>query len=165
MLTAFAVVISALVDILYAFLDPRIRLATWARDCSRFSRSRPHGLVRDRGGHVRAVDDVSFTVTEGEVVAIVGESGSGKSVTAMSLMGLTRGRQRASRAGDARWRELLSASDEGARRSAAGDRDGLPGPDELLNPVYTIGDQIVEEIRAHEPEMSQGRRRSTARSS
>jgi len=42
-------------------------------------------------GQVKAVDGVSFEVRRGEVLAIVGESGCGKSVTAMSLMGLTRG--------------------------------------------------------------------------
>jgi peptide/nickel transport system ATP-binding protein len=43
-------------------------------------------------GPVRAVRDVSFTLAEGECLAIVGESGSGKSVTARTLVGLTGGR-------------------------------------------------------------------------
>ena len=60
-------------------------------------------------GTVQAVDSVSFSLRKGEVLAIVGESGSGKSVTAMTLMGLTRGverddrRQGASSTGSTCW--------------------------------------------------------------
>ena len=64
-------------------------------------------------GVVKAVDGVTFKVDAGEVVAIVGESGSGKSVTAMTLMGLTRS-PNARFEGSARLDglELVTASEE-----------------------------------------------------
>jgi peptide/nickel transport system ATP-binding protein len=104
------------------------------------------------GGVVHAVNGVSFTVARGEVVAIVGESGSGKSVTAMTLMGLTRGPNAAFR-GTATFEgtELVAASDETLQRiRGAGIAMVFQDPMSALNPIYRIGAQIMEQIRAHE---------------
>ncbi len=103
-------------------------------------------------GMVRAVDGVSFTVRSGEVLAIVGESGSGKSVTAMTLMGLTRG-PNARFEGHAMFegRDLIAAPDADLRKvRGAGIAIVFQDPMSSLDPVYRIGDQIVEQIRVHE---------------
>jgi oligopeptide/dipeptide ABC transporter ATP-binding protein len=101
---------------------------------------------------VSAVDGVSFDVHAGEILAIVGESGSGKSVTALTVMGLSRG-PNAVIAGEVRLdgEELVSA-DEQVLRRVRGERIAMVFQDPMtaLNPVYKVGDQIVEEIRAHE---------------
>jgi peptide/nickel transport system ATP-binding protein len=107
-------------------------------------------------GIVHAVDGVSFSVAPGEVVAIVGESGSGKSVTAMTLMGLTRG-PNARFDGEARFQgtELVRATDAQLRKvRGAGIAMVFQDPMSSLNPVYRIGAQIVEQIRTHEPQVS-----------
>ena len=103
-------------------------------------------------GVVHAVDEVSFSIEPGEVLAIVGESGSGKSVTAMTLMGLTRAPNarfggRATMDGT----ELVGATDEQLRR-IRGKQIAMIFQDPMtsLNPVYKIGDQIIEQIQAHE---------------
>jgi peptide/nickel transport system ATP-binding protein len=107
-------------------------------------------------GIVQAVDDVSFTVDEGEIVAIVGESGSGKSVTAMTLMGLTRS-PNAKFDGSAtlKGQELITASDSELRK-IRGSQIAMVFQDPMssLDPVYKIGDQIAEQIRAHEKGIS-----------
>ncbi len=111
---------------------------------------------RTEEGVVQAVDGVSFSVAEGEVVAIVGESGSGKSVTAMTLLGLTRS-PNASFAGTAhiRGRELIGASEDELRRIRGAEIAMVfQDPMSSLDPVYRIGDQIVEQIRAHDGEIS-----------
>ncbi|MGH2849439.1 MAG: ABC transporter ATP-binding protein [Solirubrobacteraceae bacterium] len=103
-------------------------------------------------GLVRAVDGVSFSVAPGEVLAIVGESGSGKSVTALTLMGLTRGpNARIEGRVNFTGRELLSASERQLCQIRGGSMAMIfQDPMSSLNPVYRIGDQIVEQIRVHE---------------
>jgi peptide/nickel transport system ATP-binding protein/oligopeptide transport system ATP-binding protein len=103
-------------------------------------------------GVVHAVDGVSLRADPGEVVAVVGESGCGKSVTAMTVMGLTRS-PNARFAGSVllRGRELLSASEEELRRVRGAEVAMVfQDPMSSLDPVYRVGDQIVEQIQAHE---------------
>jgi oligopeptide/dipeptide ABC transporter ATP-binding protein len=103
-------------------------------------------------GNVNAVDGVSFELERGKVLGIVGESGSGKSVTAMTLMGLTRG-VNARFAGEVvyKGKDLLKISDR-EMQDFRGNELGMIFQDPMtsLNPVYRIGEQIVEAIQAHE---------------
>jgi peptide/nickel transport system ATP-binding protein/oligopeptide transport system ATP-binding protein len=103
-------------------------------------------------GVVQAVDGVSFDLCAGEVLAVVGESGCGKSVTAMTLLGLTRS-SNARFSGTARYgdTELISATDEQLRR-VRGAEIAMVFQDAMaaLNPVQRIGHQIAEQIQAHE---------------
>jgi len=114
-------------------------------------------------GMVRAVDGVSFTVDRGQVLGIVGESGSGKSVTAMTIMGLTRG-VNAKFGGAVRYQgtDLLKISDT-EMQNYRGNEIGMIFQDPMtsLNPVYRVGEQICEAIRAHENlDKRQARKRS-----
>jgi oligopeptide/dipeptide ABC transporter ATP-binding protein len=102
-------------------------------------------------GVVHAVDGVDFDLRPGEILGIVGESGSGKSVTAQTVMGLTRS-PNASISGSVRFHgmDLVSASEE-EMQSIRGREISMIFQDPMtsLNPVYTVGDQIVEQIQAH----------------
>ena len=108
------------------------------------------------GGAVRAVDGVSIAVRPREIVAIVGESGSGKSVTAKSILGLVPATATSSGSILLRSRDRSRTTDiVGAGTSTL---RGLRGedvamvfqePSTALNPVYTVGWQIAEGIRAH----------------
>lgn len=103
------------------------------------------------GGVLRAVDGVSFTLNAGEILAVVGESGSGKSVTAQTLIGLTRGPNAVIEGSvDFDGRDINSL-DGDALRDIRGEHIAMVFQDPMtsLNPVYRIGDQIIEMIRAH----------------
>ena len=106
---------------------------------------------RTEDGVVQAVDEVSFDLTQGEVLAVVGESGSGKSVTGMTLMGLTRSHN-AHIEGSARLHgnDLLTMSDR-ELRDVRGNKIAMifQDPMSALNPVHTVGTQIIEQIQAH----------------
>ncbi|MBX5101039.1 ABC transporter ATP-binding protein [Rhizobium lentis] len=103
-------------------------------------------------GMVEAVKDVSFQLYRGETIAIVGESGSGKSVTARTVMGLLSKRAVVSDKSTVSYdgSNILKFS-ERARRKLRGDRISMifQEPMSSLNPIYTIGSQIVEAIRVH----------------
>src|SRR2546421_6441895 len=102
-------------------------------------------------GVVRAVDGVDFALDRGSVLGIVGESGSGKSVTAMTILGLTRDKNTAFEGEVIYKGQNLLAQSEARLRDVRGDEIAMIFQDPMtsLNPVYTVGDQIVEAILAH----------------
>ena len=103
-------------------------------------------------GYVTVVDGVSFELAQGETLAIVGESGSGKSVTAMSILRVLPEPPARIAAGEVLLEgENLLALDEDAMRAVRGRRISMifQEPMTSLNPVMTIGDQIVEALREH----------------
>ncbi|MDA1353451.1 MAG: ABC transporter ATP-binding protein [bacterium] len=101
-------------------------------------------------GQLRAVDGISISVAPGQFVGIVGESGSGKSVTAHSIMGLLPKTARCS--GSVKWNgnELLGGT-EAQWRHIRGKEIGLifQNAQAALNPVFTIGSQMIETILLH----------------
>src|SRR5881275_2217111 len=106
-----------------------------------------------QGSVMPAVDGVSLTLEQGEVLGIVGESGSGKSVTMMALMGLIAypGKVRAKKLRFA-GHDLLGISDRERRRLVGKDMAMIfQEPTTSLNPCFTIGWQLVEALREHSP--------------
>jgi oligopeptide/dipeptide ABC transporter ATP-binding protein len=117
---------------------------------------RVRGLVtsfRSDAGVLRAVDDVSFEVPEGATVGIVGESGCGKSVTALSILRLIPRSQGVIERGavELRGKDLLALT-EREMQDVRGNEISMifQEPMTSLNPVYTVGAQIVEAIRLHQ---------------
>ncbi len=110
--------------------------------------------VRTEAGLRPLVQEFSFTLNRGETLAIAGESGSGKSITSLAIMGLlpppavrvTGGQVLLSG-------QNLTALPEADMRAIRGDRIAMifQEPMTSLNPVMTVGAQLVEAVRAHEP--------------
>ncbi len=104
-------------------------------------------------GEVTAVEDISLSVQQGEILGVVGESGSGKSVTALAVMGLLPRPPARIVGGSIRFegRELTTLSDREMRAiRGPGISMIFQEPMTSLNPVFTVGEQIIEILRAHE---------------
>jgi oligopeptide/dipeptide ABC transporter ATP-binding protein len=116
------------------------------------------------GGLLQAVDGVSFDLQPGEVLAIVGESGSGKSVTAQTMIGLTRSENARIEGSVKLAGEELVEADEATMRRLRGEEIAMVFQDPMtsFNPVYRIGDQVVEAIRAHQGEVGKEEARRRA---
>jgi len=117
----------------------------------------------DEGTPFRAVDRISYSVKQGEVVGIVGESGSGKSVSSLALMGLIDfpGKVMAEKL-EFGGRDLQKMSEK-ERRQIVGAEVAMIFQDPMtsLNPCYTVGFQIMEAIKVHQGGNKKTRRQRT----
>ncbi len=174
-LVIFALVMSInlLGDGIRDVLDPRLKSGALTRPVARTAVMRetvPQGIVpvpnaildvRDLntqfhiGGEVyRAVGGVDIQLRKGECLGIVGESGSGKSVTAMSIMGLVPTPPGRITGGVALLdgEDLFAASDERIRQlRGLAVSHVFQDPLSTLHPLFTVGDQLIEAIQAHQP--------------
>ncbi len=104
-----------------------------------------------RRGTVKAVDGVSFNLEEGKVLCLVGESGSGKTVTALSILGLVDAPGRIVEGGILFHGSDLREYSSRQLQSVRGMRISMifQDPTESLNPIFTVGDQIIEQMQLH----------------
>jgi peptide/nickel transport system permease protein len=170
MILAIVMSINLLGDGVRDALDPRLRSGALTRPMAATAVDRPapppatgEGLLRLEDlrtqFHVgrriyRAVDGVSLTLAPGECLGLIGESGSGKSVTALSVMGLVASPPGVITGGAVRLEgEDLVGAPYARLRGLRGNRVAYIFQDPLstLHPLYTIGDQITEAIRVHDP--------------
>ena len=108
---------------------------------------------RTEQGQVIAVDDVSFSVMPGQTIGIVGESGCGKSVTSLSIMGLIPNPPGKIVGGEIRFKgkDLVTLPASEMRRIRGNEISMIfQEPMTSLNPVFTIGNQIMESIILHQ---------------
>ncbi|MEO3997914.1 dipeptide/oligopeptide/nickel ABC transporter permease/ATP-binding protein [Mesorhizobium sp. CAU 1732] len=174
-LTIFVLVMSInlLGDGIRDVLDPRLKSGALARPFARtaIAKRDDADVTAERTGAVldvrglktefqlgsktlRAVDGIDLRLGRTECLGIVGESGSGKSVTAMSIMGLVPTPPGRIAGGSIRFKDedLLAASDERIRQLRGGAVSHVfQDPLATLHPLFTVGDQLIEAIRAHQP--------------
>ena len=110
-----------------------------------------------------AVRGIDLTVTQGSTLGIVGESGSGKSMSMLSVVSLLPDTARVSGSVQLAGREVLGLGPRELRK-IRGSQVGMIFQDPMtsLNPVFTVGDQVGEAIRTHEPGMSRRKARARA---
>lgn len=115
-------------------------------------------------GEVKAVDGISYEIHENEVMGVVGESGSGKSVEAYTIMGLLANPGKVVGGSITFDGEDVLAYTEEQRRDFRGQKVGMifQNPMTCLNPVYTIGDQLMEALRCHDKSISKEDARARA---
>ena len=106
-----------------------------------------------RGSVLTAVDNVSFDIAAGEVLGVVGESGAGKSMTGTAVIGLLEPPGRIASGEVWLKGERIDNLGPDAMRRIRGRRIGMVFQDPLtsLNPLYRVGEQIIETIRTHAP--------------
>jgi peptide/nickel transport system ATP-binding protein len=106
-----------------------------------------------RHGTLRALDDISFDISAGEILGVVGESGAGKSLTGSAIIGLLEPPGRIAGGQILLEGQRIDQLSEPQMRHIRGRKIGAIFQDPLtsLNPLYSIGRQLVETIQAHLP--------------
>jgi peptide/nickel transport system ATP-binding protein len=107
----------------------------------------------NRRGTLRALDDISFDIAPGEILGVVGESGAGKSLTGAAIIGLLEPPGRVASGQILLEGQRIDSLSHEQMRHIRGRKIGAIFQDPLtsLNPLYTVGRQLTETIRAHLP--------------
>ena len=104
------------------------------------------------GDNPEAVSDTTFTVGDGDRLAVVGETGSGKSVLLLAALGLLPASARVTGSIRLNGRELLGCREREFNQIRGKEIAYIPqGSGNGLNPLYTVGHQLCEAIRKHQP--------------